>query len=251
MSCILLICLLSSFSTQIKATKSISNLTLPHQHSYPEAVVHELQEKINVSLSRRELLGKTQGGCLTGNPIDDCWRCNTNRAANRQKISRTRNRIRARCHGRQKRPDLCCQRLLRLRPGESRFRHTPSRGYPRRTSLDNLLRLHSKQTEQVTTAVNGAPFSSLSHQTKKQHRFNQQWLPPSSSLNKICNFRRELLGKTQGGCLTGNPIDDCWRCNTNRAANRQKISRTRNRIRARCHGRQKRPDLCCQRLLRL
>ncbi|XP_058768654.1 probable pectate lyase 18 [Vicia villosa] len=87
MSCILLICLLSSFSTQIKATKTNSNLTLPHQHPYPEAVVHELQQKINVSLFRRELLGKTQGGCLTGNPVDDCWRCDANWATNRQKLA--------------------------------------------------------------------------------------------------------------------------------------------------------------------
>jgi pectate lyase len=50
-------------------------------------VVHELQQKINVSLSRRELLGKEQGSCLTGNPVDDCWRCDTNWAENRQKLA--------------------------------------------------------------------------------------------------------------------------------------------------------------------
>ncbi|KAK2458842.1 Pectin lyase superfamily protein [Trifolium repens] len=89
MSCILLMCLLlfTSFSPQIKATKTISNLTLPYQHPYPEAVVHELQQKINVSFFRRELLGKEQGSCLTGNPVDDCWRCDANWAENRQKLA--------------------------------------------------------------------------------------------------------------------------------------------------------------------
>ncbi|GAU49554.1 hypothetical protein TSUD_50830 [Trifolium subterraneum] len=38
------------FTPQIKASKAnTSNLTLPHQHPYPEAVVHELQQKINVT----------------------------------------------------------------------------------------------------------------------------------------------------------------------------------------------------------
>ncbi|RHN82478.1 putative pectate lyase [Medicago truncatula] len=84
MSCILLMSLLCSFLPQIKA---FSNLTLPHQHPYPEAVVHELHQKINVSFSRRELLSKDQGACLTGNPVDDCWRCDPNWSANRQKLA--------------------------------------------------------------------------------------------------------------------------------------------------------------------
>lgn len=88
MSCILLMCLFISFSSQIKAHKTtFSNLTLPHQHPYPESVVQQLQQKINASLSRRELLSKNQGSCLTGNPVDDCWRCDTNWAANRQKLA--------------------------------------------------------------------------------------------------------------------------------------------------------------------
>ncbi|KAJ1436251.1 Pectin lyase fold/virulence factor [Sesbania bispinosa] len=87
-TCILLMCLLlSSFSPPIKA-KPFSNLTLPHQHPYPEAVVHEVQRKINVSLSRRQMLSKDQAtSCLTGNPVDDCWRCDPNWAANRQKLA--------------------------------------------------------------------------------------------------------------------------------------------------------------------
>ncbi|KAK7280517.1 hypothetical protein RJT34_25581 [Clitoria ternatea] len=83
-TCILLMCLLSSFSPPIKA---VLNLTLPHQHPYPEAVVQELQRKVNVSLSRRQMLSKDQATCLTGNPVDDCWRCDPNWAANRQKLA--------------------------------------------------------------------------------------------------------------------------------------------------------------------
>ncbi|WVY97930.1 hypothetical protein V8G54_030081 [Vigna mungo] len=85
-TCILLMCLLSSFSPPIEA---LLNLTvLPHQHPHPEAIVHELQRKLNVSFSRRQTLSKDQQpACLTGNPIDDCWRCDTNWAANRQKLA--------------------------------------------------------------------------------------------------------------------------------------------------------------------
>ncbi|KAK7357824.1 hypothetical protein VNO80_17121 [Phaseolus coccineus] len=85
-TCILLMCLLSSFSPPIEA---LLNLTvLPHQHPHPESVVHELQRKLNVSLWRRQTLSKDQqASCLTGNPIDDCWRCDPNWGANRQKLA--------------------------------------------------------------------------------------------------------------------------------------------------------------------
>ncbi|KAL1295846.1 hypothetical protein HN51_056672 [Arachis hypogaea] len=84
-SILLMWLLLSSFSPPIKAT---FNLTLPHQHPYPEAVVHQVQRKINASLSRREVLSKDQSSaCLTGNPVDDCWRCDPNWSANRQKLA--------------------------------------------------------------------------------------------------------------------------------------------------------------------
>lgn len=36
-------------------------------------------------------------------------------------------------------------------------------------------------------------------------------------------YRREMLD-TDGGCLTGNPIDDCWRCDPNWAKNRQRLA---------------------------
>lgn len=79
-------CLLSSFSPPIEA---LLNLTvLPHQHPHPESIVHELQRKVNVSLWRRQTLSKDQqASCLTGNPIDDCWRCDPNWGANRQKLA--------------------------------------------------------------------------------------------------------------------------------------------------------------------
>ncbi|KAK6933441.1 Pectate lyase [Dillenia turbinata] len=82
-SCILLIGVLLSLSPLIKATL---NLTLPHQHPYPEAVVQQVQRSINVSLSRRQLQ-QSRSSCLTGNPIDDCWRCGPNWANNRQKLA--------------------------------------------------------------------------------------------------------------------------------------------------------------------
>ncbi|KHN11447.1 Putative pectate lyase 12 [Glycine soja] len=90
-TCILLMCLLSSFSPPINA---LLNLTLPHQHPHPESVVHDLQRKVNASLWRREMLSKedqqegmSSSSCLTGNPIDDCWRCDPNWAAERQELA--------------------------------------------------------------------------------------------------------------------------------------------------------------------
>nr|GEV62811.1 probable pectate lyase 5 [Tanacetum cinerariifolium] len=63
------------------------NLTLPHQHPNPEAVVQEVQRRLNVSIHRRETLQSSGNTCLTGNPIDDCWRCDPNWGNNRQRLA--------------------------------------------------------------------------------------------------------------------------------------------------------------------
>ncbi|KAL6578105.1 hypothetical protein OROMI_010433 [Orobanche minor] len=79
---------LSSFNS----STSFFNLTLPHQHPDPEAVVRQVQS-VNASISRRrELLLSgpplpDPAQCLTGNPIDDCWCCDPNWAANRQRLA--------------------------------------------------------------------------------------------------------------------------------------------------------------------
>ncbi|KAJ6843121.1 putative pectate lyase 5 [Iris pallida] len=46
--------------------------SLPLNSTSPELVVRELQSQLRHSRSRLLLQGP---GCLTGNPIDDCWRC--------------------------------------------------------------------------------------------------------------------------------------------------------------------------------
>ncbi|XP_022138994.1 probable pectate lyase 18 [Momordica charantia] len=67
------------------------NLTLPHQHPDPDSVADELQRRVNASISRRQMLSlesKDEAfSCLSGNPIDDCWRCDPNWAANRQRLA--------------------------------------------------------------------------------------------------------------------------------------------------------------------
>ncbi|VFQ77764.1 unnamed protein product, partial [Cuscuta campestris] len=65
------------------------NLTLPHQHPFPEDVVQDVQRKVNESVHRRRVLLSTgeKDQCLTGNPIDDCWRCDENWADNRQRLA--------------------------------------------------------------------------------------------------------------------------------------------------------------------
>ncbi|KAK9995577.1 hypothetical protein SO802_020263 [Lithocarpus litseifolius] len=51
----------------------------------PEFVVKEVQRSINASLTRRNLEGDSS--CSTGNPIDDCWKCDSNWDKNRQKLA--------------------------------------------------------------------------------------------------------------------------------------------------------------------
>lgn len=43
--------------------------------------------KVNVSLARRHLLEDEASNCMTGNPIDDCWRCDPNWHNNRQRLA--------------------------------------------------------------------------------------------------------------------------------------------------------------------
>ncbi|KAB1219014.1 putative pectate lyase 12 [Morella rubra] len=88
-TCILLIFSLSSILCFL--TQATHNLTLPHQHPNPEAVVRDVQRSVNASLSRRQTLSIQErdqsAQCLTGNPIDDCWRCDPNWKNNRQKLA--------------------------------------------------------------------------------------------------------------------------------------------------------------------
>lgn len=74
---------------QVHVRAHFVNLTLPHQHPNPETVVNEVGQRVNnASTYQRRML--QQGGlntCLTGNPIDDCWRCDPNWAANRQRLA--------------------------------------------------------------------------------------------------------------------------------------------------------------------
>ncbi|XP_042438473.1 probable pectate lyase 5 [Zingiber officinale] len=53
-----------------------SLLLLPHVHSDPDSVAREVQRQVESS-RRRALLeaSEKEQQCLTGNPIDDCWRC--------------------------------------------------------------------------------------------------------------------------------------------------------------------------------
>uniref|UniRef100_A0A7C9F2A3 Pectate lyase n=1 Tax=Opuntia streptacantha TaxID=393608 RepID=A0A7C9F2A3_OPUST len=74
-----------------------STLLLDHQHPHPESVVQDVHTMVNASLSRRQMLQSSvqhlssstsaSSGCLTGNPIDDCWRCDPNWATNRQRLA--------------------------------------------------------------------------------------------------------------------------------------------------------------------
>lgn len=66
------------------------NLTLPAQHPDPEAVAIQVHRQVNASMGRREMLATSEkelSSCLTGNPIDDCWKCDRDWSNNRQRLA--------------------------------------------------------------------------------------------------------------------------------------------------------------------
>ncbi|PKA66100.1 putative pectate lyase 22 [Apostasia shenzhenica] len=63
----------SSFRTPLPAAAAVSD---------PELVVEEVHRSINASRRRLGFLS-----CATGNPIDDCWRCDPNWENNRQRLA--------------------------------------------------------------------------------------------------------------------------------------------------------------------
>ncbi|CAN6460557.1 unnamed protein product [Victoria cruziana] len=68
------------------------NSPLPYHHHNvsvydPEAIARSVQMKVEESAGRRRMLGSGGGSCMTGNPIDDCWRCDPNWGRNRQRLA--------------------------------------------------------------------------------------------------------------------------------------------------------------------
>ncbi|XP_073309995.1 probable pectate lyase 12 [Primulina huaijiensis] len=86
--CIVLVFLVGAFSYQVSA---LLNLTLPGQHPDPESVAQDVHRRVNASMSRRQMLSYTTSDqsstCFTGNPMDDCWRCDPNWQLNRQRLA--------------------------------------------------------------------------------------------------------------------------------------------------------------------
>ncbi|GER28948.1 pectin lyase-like superfamily protein [Striga asiatica] len=96
LSFIILYCLLFTLLSSVNGATNILNVTLPHQLPNPEAVVEDVKRRVNESIwrSRRVLSSsssppnsQSQSQCLTGNPIDDCWRCDTNWASDRTRLA--------------------------------------------------------------------------------------------------------------------------------------------------------------------
>uniref|UniRef100_A0A6N2KL06 Pectate lyase n=1 Tax=Salix viminalis TaxID=40686 RepID=A0A6N2KL06_SALVM len=87
-SCIVLTLILSSFSPLGLA---MLNRTLLTPHPNPEEVAQEVQRRVNASVSRRQMLQELsqedESRCLTGNPIDDCWKCDPDWPNNRQRLA--------------------------------------------------------------------------------------------------------------------------------------------------------------------
>ncbi|KAF9680228.1 hypothetical protein SADUNF_Sadunf06G0099500 [Salix dunnii] len=87
-SCIVLTLILSSFSPLGLA---MLNRTLLTPHPNPEEVAQEVHRRVNASVSRRQMLQdlsqEDESRCLTGNPIDDCWKCDPDWPNNRQRLA--------------------------------------------------------------------------------------------------------------------------------------------------------------------
>lgn len=86
-TCIVLLSFLTTFPPFGRA---MFNFTIPAHHPNPESVVQEVQRRVNITMSRRQMLEisqKEEYGCATGNPIDDCWRCDPDWHTNRQRLA--------------------------------------------------------------------------------------------------------------------------------------------------------------------
>ncbi|KAK1396525.1 Pectate lyase [Heracleum sosnowskyi] len=78
-TCILIFSLLTTLSPPLIQATSF-NQTLPHPD--PEAVALQVERRILAST-----VSKAQQSCGTGNPIDDCWKCDPNWSNNRQRLA--------------------------------------------------------------------------------------------------------------------------------------------------------------------
>ncbi|KAL1553190.1 pectate lyase [Salvia divinorum] len=91
-ACILLLLLLRLLLSISVGATTLFNLTLSHQHPNPDFVALQVTRSVNESISKRRQiletpLSKAQSQCLTGNPIDDCWRCDPNWGNDRQRLA--------------------------------------------------------------------------------------------------------------------------------------------------------------------
>ncbi|KAJ8753987.1 hypothetical protein K2173_001885 [Erythroxylum novogranatense] len=83
--CIVYFLLLSSIFPLGCSTFNLTSFPTPRP--YPEAVAQEVHRIVNASISRRQVMEKEAAPCLTGNPIDDCWKCDPEWPNNRQKLA--------------------------------------------------------------------------------------------------------------------------------------------------------------------
>ncbi|KAF3520868.1 hypothetical protein DY000_02061232 [Brassica cretica] len=88
-SCIVLLSLSLFVPYMSLAMLNKTLLLLPHPD--PELVARDVHRRVNASLWRRQAMDTTdQTGsnpCFTGNPIDDCWKCDPNWPNNRQGLA--------------------------------------------------------------------------------------------------------------------------------------------------------------------
>nr|POE48567.1 putative pectate lyase 5 [Quercus suber] len=143
----------------------------------PELVVQEVQRSINASMTRRKL---GYFSCSTGNPIDDCWRCDSNWEKNRQRLAD------------------CA-----IGFGKNAVGGRDGKIYVVTDSSDD-------------DAVNPKPGMELllSHDPELVVQEVQRSINASMTRRKLGYF----------SCSTGNPIDDCWRCDSNWEKNRQRLA---------------------------
>ncbi|XP_078434472.1 putative pectate lyase 5 [Wolffia australiana] len=81
-SLVFLLFLFSSVSSSFSRSARLPSSTAAVKD--PELVVQDVLRSINESTSRRRMAALS---CTTGNPIDDCWRCDPDWASNRQRLA--------------------------------------------------------------------------------------------------------------------------------------------------------------------
>ncbi|TVU18594.1 hypothetical protein EJB05_34701, partial [Eragrostis curvula] len=139
MALLILLCFASVLSSSFSSPLPINATHAAVQD--PVHVVQDVARTVNMSLGRRML-----GSCVTGNPVDDCWRCDPNWADHRQHLADCAIGFgRGAIGGKNGKVYVVYRR--RRRPDEPAAGHPPPRRRPGGAPVDHVRARHDHPAE--------------------------------------------------------------------------------------------------------